>query len=601
MIQAILDNVALPATLSIEEERKLIDGLNDQVWKTVWQGNWPHLTTLAIDARARAIRIGYKRGEASALLSLGQLERLRSDQTKALAFYEEAKVLFHELQDVEGMAKVYQQIGLLHFHLGAFEWAVECTLESRELYTKLAHTSGIASTYTTVGNIYAALEQFDTAEEQFDEALRLYKNCKDERGLSRTLANVARVTEARGNFTRSIEIQREAIATLKTLDQTINICAAMLNLGGCYAKNGDHELSLDTLTEALEIADTNGYTRAQCVGRLFLADLYLRMEQTELARTVFDRAKQYSIYEDLADVRILSDEFEAELCAKEGNFERAYQLEHSSAEQSKKLYSAQTQKAVAIKHTQNKFEQARREQLILAEKNAELLALSEQKDEMLRIVSHDMRNPLGFIIGMANLLRTEPDDDIESIKTIGGSIEEAGQRLLVLVNNLLNVARFEEGAIKIEKRPTGIEDMLSETRKLFEPLAKNKNVSLSFNTEAAVGSVSIDEPKMQQVVGNILSNALKFTPYGGSIKVNASRELGSLAITVQDSGIGIDADHMNDLFVKFSPHRRTGTNGENGIGLGMTIIKHFVELHGGTVSVTSTADTGTTVSIAVPE
>jgi signal transduction histidine kinase len=201
-----------------------------------------------------------------------------------------------------------------------------------------------------------------------------------------------------------------------------------------------------------------------------------------------------------------------------------------------------------------------------------------------------MRNPLGFIIGMGNLLKTEPEEHVASVQQIGELIEDTGQRLLVLVNNLLNAARLEEGALKLEKQSTSVAAILAEAEKLFQPLAKNKQIVLR-----------VDEPKLQQVVSNILSNALKFTPNGGHIDVTAQRLGGLLTISVRDSGIGMDAEQLEGLFVKFSPTRRNGTIGEKGIGLGMTIIKKFVELHDGSVAVSSTAGQGTTVSISIPD
>jgi signal transduction histidine kinase len=212
-----------------------------------------------------------------------------------------------------------------------------------------------------------------------------------------------------------------------------------------------------------------------------------------------------------------------------------------------------------------------------------------------------MRNPLGFIIGMSNLLKTEPQEHWESVSEIGGMIEDTGQRLLVLVNNLLNAARLAEGAHKLEKQPVSIADMLAETEKLFLPLAKNKHIDLKIDAALCKGVINVDEPKLQQVVSNALSNAVKFTPHRGRIDVTAVRNDGFLSIVIRDSGIGMNEDQLRDLFTKYGPARRSGTEGEKGIGLGMTIIKQFVDLHHGNVSVNSTEGEGTSITITVPD
>lgn len=589
------------AVLSEAEERNLIDGINDNVWKGTWKGNWPHLFTQALDARDRAERIQYVAGLAQAQLNLGQLYRLHSEPEKAELAFIEALRLFQELNDEQGLGSVWHQIGLLSTHRGMYERSIEAILEAREIWTRLGDEERLGTSYTAIGNLYSALEQFDSAEEQYQIAIEINKRTNDERGYARVLSNFARVAHGRGNYELALKIQLEAIDKLQELDQPINVAATYLNLGSTYCKLKQYDQSIAVLTTALEVADQNQYRRAQCVGRIYLADTYITMGDAVTARKYYDETEQFQWYSDLGDIAPFRGEIHAKICAGEGNYKKAYELEVESIENRKIVSSAQVQHAVATKSAHLKFEQALKEKAALSERNLELQKLNQHKDEMLRIVSHDMRNPLGFIIGMGNLLKTEPADHIAAVHQIGELIEDTGQRLLVLVNNLLNAARLEEGAMKLEKQSTSMAAMLAETEKLFVPLAKNKNITLKFDSSSAQGNVNVDEPKLQQVISNILSNAVKFTATGGRIDVNASRNLNMVTINVRDSGIGMTPEQIDDLFVKFSSMRRSGTSGEKGIGLGMTIIKQFVELHGGSVSVSSTVGQGTTVSITIPD
>jgi two-component system, NtrC family, sensor kinase len=589
------------STLPLDEEINLIDGLNEQVWKNTWKGNWPHLFTQALDARDRAERVQYQKGLAHAHLNLGQLYRLHSEPDKAEPSFIEARKLFKELGEKTGLGSTWHQLGLLYMHRGQYERSIEATLEAREIWFKLGDEERVATSYTAIGNLYSLLEQFDSAVEQYETALEIYRRNGDERGYARVLSNFARVYAGREEYQKSIELQLEAIEKLQALDQPINVASVYLNLGSTYAKLGQYDQSIAVLSTALETADQNQYRRAQFVGRLYLAETYIMLKDFETARRYLDEANEFAWYADLGDVLPFRRSIEAQVFAGEGNFKRAYELECEAVLEKKKNSNAQVQQAVATKAAHMKFDRLRLEQEALAAKNDELQRLNEQKDQLLRIVSHDMRNPLGFIIGMGNLLKTEPEDNIEAVQQIGGLIEDTGQRLLVLVNNLLNAARLEEGSIKLEKQSTSIAALLDETAKLFGPLAKNKSIALNLDASQVAGQVNIDEPKLQQVVSNIVSNAVKFTPNGGKIEVKATRNDGALNISVRDNGIGLNSDQMNELFTKYSHSRRSGTNGEQGIGLGMTIIKQFVELHGGSVSVTSAEGQGTNVTISLPD
>jgi signal transduction histidine kinase len=589
------------SALSEVEERNLIDGLNDQVWKDTWKGNWPLLFTKAVDARDRAERIGYTKGLANAHLNLGQLYRLHSEPEKAEPSFLNAKRLFLEINEEVGLGSVWHQLGLLYMHRGSYERSIECILEAREIWLKLGDEQRLATSYVAIANLYCALEQYDSAEEQYETAKAIYLRCKDERGYARVLSNYARVAQGRKDEEKALALQLEAIEILQREDQPINVAATYLNLGSTYCKLKQFDQAIAVLTTALEVADQNQYRRAQFIGRMYLAETFLAIKDHESARRYFDDAEQFRAFSDLGDLMAIHADIEASICAAEGDYKRAYELQTESAITRNKVMSAQTQQAVSTKSAHYKFEQTLKKKEELRKQNEELKALNDHKDEILRIVSHDMRNPLGFIIGMGNLLKTEPENMIDSTREIGELIEDTGQRLLVLVNNLLNAARLEEGAHKLEKQATSVEMMLRETEKLFRPLAKHKNIALSFDASQSQGVVNVDEPKLQQVISNVLSNALKFTAHGGRIDVNAKRSEGHLNITVRDSGIGMDGEQIRDLFVKFSPARRTGTEGEKGIGLGMTIIKQFVDLHNGSVTVSSGVGEGTSVSITVPD
>lgn len=256
-------------------------------------------------------------------------------------------------------------------------------------------------------------------------------------------------------------------------------------------------------------------------------------------------------------------------------------------------------------HLQMKKLEQQQERYILElkEKQDHLTRLNKEKDEVLAIVSHDMRNPLGGIIGISNMMRYEKIDDPEQIDEMLTLIESSAERLLVLVNDLLDVAVIEANSIHLDFRDVDIAHLLTDVRQTHEPTARTKSITLGLHVETDVPHIRADASKIGQVISNLVSNAIKFTSSGGVVTIAAragESHTQTLVITITDTGMGIPEEFMAGLFQKIGKHQRTGTLGEKGTGLGMPIVKRFVEEHKGRLEVHSTVSVGTVFTIILP-
>lgn len=242
----------------------------------------------------------------------------------------------------------------------------------------------------------------------------------------------------------------------------------------------------------------------------------------------------------------------------------------------------------------------------LMETNAHLQQMNEDKNRIMQIVSHDLRSPLSGIKGLAKILQTEDDaSDPDTVREFSAMIADTADMLTRLVNDLLNVTRIEAGA-RIELQPVhcNLNDLLLSCINMFGKLAEKKNIRLEYNNLSRDSSAFIDQPKITQVVNNLLSNAVKFTHGGGSIHIvlqdNPTATTPGFILSVRDTGIGIPTEQTPYLFEKFSEGRRSGTNNERGVGLGLPIVHNFVQLHGGHVKIQSEEGRGTTVEVTLP-
>lgn len=239
----------------------------------------------------------------------------------------------------------------------------------------------------------------------------------------------------------------------------------------------------------------------------------------------------------------------------------------------------------------------------LKQKQEHLERLNKEKDDILGIISHDMRNPLGGIIGISNFLLTDTVSDPEETHEMLSLIEKSAERLLTLVNDMLNVAIIESNSFSVERSDVDLFLLIHDMIQLHEPTAKTKQVTLKHPPIDRSMIVSLDASKISQVIGNLVSNAIKFTNPGGCVQVTAEKRIEGiehiLEIKVSDDGIGIPEDIMPVLFEKMMG-QRTGTEGEKGTGLGMPLVKRFVEIHGGTIEVSSKVGEGTSFLIRIP-
>lgn len=234
-------------------------------------------------------------------------------------------------------------------------------------------------------------------------------------------------------------------------------------------------------------------------------------------------------------------------------------------------------------------------------KNQQLRESNLQKDEVLRIVSHDMRNPLGNIIGLASIMLEEPDQTPEDISSMADVVMKSGENLMDIVNTLLDVAKIEAGKVEISKSLIDVKSLIDEACEQFLFSAQKKLITLDHLCELSSVLLKTDPPKFKQIIGNLLSNAIKFTSSKGSITVSTYVEKNDVIIKITDTGIGISDDEQKWIFEKFSAAQKTGTMNEKGTGLGLSIVKSFVELLNGTIEVTSKVNKGSTFTLRFPK
>lgn len=227
-------------------------------------------------------------------------------------------------------------------------------------------------------------------------------------------------------------------------------------------------------------------------------------------------------------------------------------------------------------------------------------AANQSKDEFLAMLSHELRSPLGTVLSWVSLLRSAKGDEAQT--TRGLDVIERNVRLqMKLIDDLLDVSRIVSGKLRLEVALIDLEPVVSAALVNIRAAADAKHVRVESVVDETVGPVWGDATRLQQVVWNLLSNAVKFTPRDGTVRVALRGTDSSVRIEVSDTGKGIAPEVLPKIFDRFHQADPSPTRSESGLGLGLTIVRHIVELHGGTVEARSPGlGGGATIAASFP-
>ncbi|PYS99674.1 MAG: hybrid sensor histidine kinase/response regulator [Acidobacteria bacterium] len=222
------------------------------------------------------------------------------------------------------------------------------------------------------------------------------------------------------------------------------------------------------------------------------------------------------------------------------------------------------------------------------------------KDEFLATVSHELRTPLNSMLGWSQMLQTgrlSPDDQFHAFETIERNARHQAQ----LIEDVLDMSRIITGKVRLDVRPVEPVAVVEQAIEIVRPTAEAKGVKLSSKLEPEAGPISGDDSRLQQVIWNLLSNAIKFTPKGGSVEVRLARVDSHVEITVSDTGEGIDPAFLPFAFDRFRQAIGNSSRPHGGLGLGLAIVRHLVELHGGKVDAESAGPgNGSVFTVSLP-
>jgi two-component system, NtrC family, sensor kinase len=440
------------------------------------------------------------------------------------------------------------------------------------------------------------------------ENVRLFKEL-EEKNKALTTAH-AQVTEALDQQTATSEILRvisQSPTDVQPVFDTIvasaaRLCDADFSAVARFEEGLLHLVAVNNMSPAETAAYHTVFPRAPgrhfAVGRAFVDGRPVHIEDIEAdpdydpwTREVLQRA---AVYRTFLAVPILQSgvPIGAIGCGR-------HEMRPFTALQIALLQTFADQAVIAIENVRlfTELETSNRE---IADKSRQLEVASQHKSEFLANMSHELRTPLNAIIGFSEVLSERMFGELnEKQEEYSKDIHASGQHLLSLINDILDLSKIEAGRMELELTDFHLPTALDSALTLVRERAGRRGIALQMDVDSRLGQILADERKVRQVVLNLLSNAIKFTPEGGRIEVAAVPKDGSVEVSVSDTGVGIAPEDQEAVFEEF---RQVGTAAKKveGTGLGLTLCRKFVELHGGKIWVTSQVGVGSTFTFTIP-
>jgi signal transduction histidine kinase/DNA-binding response OmpR family regulator len=581
-----------------------------------------------------ATRLEWKPGIAHAYSRMGLNCQFKYDYPKSLIFNRKALALYKELGLKSGMATVETSLANVYSQMGNYKQGLEYNMGALAIFEELNDKKSIATTQGNIGNIYQVLKDYPKALAYDMSALRSFEDLDDRAGIARNLGNIGNIYLQLKDYEGALTYSFKALAIFEALGERNGQGLMSGNIGEIYLekardttlpqpvvkinyvnKNESLEKAIIYLEKGTAICKEISLLGGVMEFSMHLSEAYkmsgnykdaLRCARTyaNVKDSVFSREniQKIALNEGLHEKELREKELEVqELQILAGRNEKRYYLAGLSLLMvlSVGLY----RRSVTARKNRERLEE--KNNIIAAEKElADVHRIRAEKSEQfkqqfLANMSHEIRTPMNAVSGMTDLLldnKPRPDQ-LHYLQAIAHSSDA----LLHIIKDILDLSKIEAGKLELEHIDFRLTDA---TRYISDTLsfrAEEKGLSLTTTIDSTIPLVLKGDPfRLQQILMNLTGNAIKFTEKGtvaiDVLHVKTEKDRTTLLFKVSDTGIGIPAERMNNLFENFSQTQASDTRIYGGTGLGLAISRQLVNLLGGTIDVVSEVGSGTVFS-----
>ncbi len=519
-------------------------------------------------------------------------------------------------------ANLYNQAGHICQFLKKFDKSISYYNQALKFYEDLGDQVEVANAYVNIGNTYYKTGRTEESKENLIKASKTFDNEPTKKKSARGLADLGKAYDDIGDFEKALTLLNESLVIFQTNEDQEGLASTLSSLGHVQLNLKRYKEAEESFLKSLEISQKHGY-------KLSLMESYKGMSQIlSIKKSYKEALGMYDSYILMKDSIYLEEKKEAvsaatsQLNLKIKDQELA--MAQTRAELSEFIDKKNNQLLISMilgfiltsliiiflfrKYQQGKkvSESLKAENKTLIKSNVDLSQNQEllekshaAKDKLFSIVAHDLKSPIASIKGFTELLATNPEAfTMSEISSLGKKMNDSLHNLNQLLDNLLKWAMSQSGLMEFRPQEISCADFIESNVELYKPLAEKKIITLTHNSCDCLfhGDVNM----LNFVLRNVIHNALKFTEAKGNITVNSYSKNETLYITVSDTGVGMSAESMENIFHIDRRKKSLGTENEKGTGLGLVLSKEFMDKNRGKITVSSELGKGTTFTLMLP-
>jgi len=588
----------------------------------------------AIEYNQQALRylkpIDFKVAVAAVYNNLGTVYKRKALYKKALEVYLKSLELKKQLNDNKQLTSTYNNIGLLYYHLEKYDKAEEIYMKSVDICKKHGLEDKLSRYYNNLGNVKIQRNLPEEAMDYYKQALQYVESGNNLLLKTTILTNLGISHKKIGDFDTAVSFYKQAYEITAEINDAKSMIKSLQNLGAVYNSLANNRKSIKYYKQAYRKAEKQG-------------NIHILMEISESLYSIYksrgDYQKGISYLEQHLNLKdsILNIEKTKEIERLEAKYEakqkeqrinllekqnRVNELELAKEREEKARKQLQVLiffgvAALAIgmavflayqnkrkkrinKLLQGQYNQIEEQQEEIKTQNERLSRSNEMKDQMFRIIAHDLRSPL---IAMDDVARLIPyaieEKDFDALGDLSSSLQGSVSRILDLTDNLLSWSMSQSDEMTYQPENISLYETGKQTLEIYFAIARMKQINLMNYIDTGAYAYA-DKNILMTVFRNLINNALKFTKEGGIVSLGARDEDEKVTVWVQDTGVGMDEDRVKSIF-DLEKTRSAGTNGESGNGLGLFFCKKFVQVNRGEIDIHSEKGKGTIVYFTLPK
>lgn len=560
--------------------------------------NRVHNLKYSIKLANQALLLSRNAGDKASIgKSLNQLSlffMIQGAYRRSVNMAKEAIRCFEELKDEQGIADAKYSIAGVYYKTDNYHLGLICLFDCLAIYRKFNDHHNQARTLKSLGTIYEYFGDPKNAVRSYEAAIDASRKVKDLNLLSNAYNPLSGIYLKQGKVEKALRIIQESIAIKSKTGDIRGLAFSLYGRGKVYTFTGRLEEAENDFKNAIDIHINAGEKLGLGMAYQKMGSLYIAMGRLDKAKEILQKGLQFSSRYNIAIIRFKCNYLLYQISKMENDTARSLEYLELYLHQKEAVINTQTLKVIENYELITKMESMEKEARLQKEREAieEKQKRAEQsarmKQEFLSTMSHEIRTPLNAVTTITSLITAKSAYDEELMD----SLKSASGNLLLVINDILDFTKLDSGKVEIENCPCPFQDLLDRVIKTYSVLAHKKAIQLVLNKDSVLADCyEADETKLAQILGNLISNAVKYTDVGQvTLNLQKLAEEGDADIirfSVVDSGAGIAEEHFGEIFETFSQPKSITTRKQGGSGLGLAIVKKLTGLYDSNVTVKS--------------